>query len=185
MYTTSDFRNGLKVEMDGEPWVVVEFQHVKPGKGGAFVRTRLKHLRTGQVLDKTFKSGEKFNQPDLEERSMQYLYKDAESYHFMDTNNYEQVRISYEQVGDARKFLSENDVINTLFYKGEPISIDLPTFVVMKIIKCEPGVRGDTATGATKPAELETGAIVYVPLFVEEGESIKIDTRTEKYIERA
>lgn len=185
MYTTSDFRNGLKVEINGEPWTIVEFQHVKPGKGSAFVRTRLKNLKTGAVLDKTFKSGEKLDKPDIEEKVLQYLYRDTDSFYFMDANTYDQVRVTAEQVGEASKFLVENDTVTALFFKNEAIAVDLPTFVVMKIEHCEPGVRGDTATGATKPAELATGAVIQVPLFVNEGEMIKIDTRTGRYIERA
>ncbi len=184
MYSTSDFRNGLKIELEGTQYLIVEFQHVKPGKGGAFVRTRLRNLVTGQVLDKTFRSGEKVGKPDLEERDLQYLYSDGEFYHFMDTSTYEQVRMTPEQLGDARDFITEEIVVSALFYQGRPISVELPNFVEMEIVKTDPGVRGDTATGGTKPAELATGAVINVPLFVNEGDRIRIDTRTREYIER-
>ena len=184
MYSTQDFRNGLKIEYDGEPYTIVEFQHVKPGKGGAFVRTKIKNLLTGRVLDPTFKSGDKVGKPDMEEKSMQYLYKDGEHYAFMDSNTYEQVLIDGEVIGDSLNWLVENCDTEVLFWNNKAIGVQLPNFVQLKIVECEPGVKGDTATGATKPAKLESGATVYVPLFVNEGETIKIDTRSCEYVER-
>ncbi len=184
MYSTSDFRNGLKIEINGDPYIIVDFQHVKPGKGGAFVRTRLKNLETGQVLDRTFKSGEKFNVPELEERKLQYLYKDDQFYHFMDTTTYEQVPVSPVHVGENSGFLPENIEVTALFYKDKPITFELPIFINLEIVETEPGVKGDTATGAVKPAKLKTGLTIQVPLFINEGDVVKIDTRTGDYIER-
>lgn len=184
MYSTQDFRNGLKIEYEGEPYLIVEFQHVKPGKGGAFVRTKIKNLLTGRVLDPTFKSGDKVGKPDMDDKEMQFLYKDGEHYTFMDNTSYEQVMIDSDVVGDSAKWLKENTDTEVMFWNGKPIGVSLPNFVELKITECEPGVRGDTAQGATKPAMLETGASVNVPLFVNEGETIKIDTRTATYVER-
>jgi elongation factor P len=184
MYTTTDFRKGLKVEIEGEPYLIVDFQHVKPGKGGAFVRTRLKSLITGNVIDQTFRSGDRVDKPDLEEREMQFLYEAEGEYHFMDTKNYEQLFLTVDQLGEGKGYLKENLVIKALFHNGKPIGIEFPNFVELKVIQTEPGVRGDTATGATKPATLESGAVIQVPLFVESGEAIRIDTRTHEYIER-
>lgn len=185
MYTTQDFRNGLKIEYQGEPYNIVEFQHVKPGKGGAFVRTKIKNLLTGRVIDPTFKSGDRVGKPDMDEKQMQYLYMDGEHYAFMDNSSYEQVLVDREALGEAANWLKENVNCEILFWNGRAISVLPPNFVVLKIVECEPGVRGDTAQGATKPAKLETGASVNVPLFVNEGEEIKIDTRTGQYVERA
>jgi elongation factor P len=184
MYTTSDFRKGLKIEIEGEPFTIVDFQHVKPGKGGAFVRTRLKSLTSGNVLDMTFRSGDKVDKPDLEEREMQFLYETNGEYHFMDTNNYEQLFLTGEHLGDSKDFLKENLVIKALFHNKRPLGIETPMFVELKVTQTEPGVRGDTATGATKPATLETGAVIQVPLFVNEGDILRIDTRTREYITR-
>ena len=184
MIATNQFRRGLKIELDGEPYVIAEFQHVKPGKGGAFVRTKLKSLVTGNVIDRTFRSGEKVGQPDFEEKEMQYLYQDEGGFHFMDLQNYEQIQVSAEDLGDQKGFLQEQVTVNVQIYNGKPIGVELPIFVELAIVRTEPGVRGDTATGATKPAELETGAMIQVPLFVEQGEVVKIDTRTGEYIER-
>jgi elongation factor P len=184
MYTTSDFRKGLKIEIEGEPYTIVDFQHVKPGKGGAFVRTRLKSLTSGNVLDMTFRSGDKVDKPDLEEREMQFLYETNGEYHFMDTNNYEQLFLTGEHLGDSKGFLKENLVIKALFHNKRPIGIETPMFVELKVTQTEPGVRGDTATGATKPATLESGAVIQVPLFVNEGDILRIDTRTREYITR-
>ncbi len=185
MIPTSQFRNGLKVELDGEPFVIVEFQHVKPGKGGAFVRTRLKSLKSGLVQDRTFRSGEKLQRPDLEERKMQFLYQDDGQWHFMDTATYEQIFLTADHLGDEKNYLQENVVISALFHKGQPIGVQLPIFVDLTITKTDPGFRGDTATGATKPATLETGFVIQVPLFLNEGERVRIDTRTGEYNERA
>jgi elongation factor P len=185
MYSTQDFRNGLKIEYNGEPYVIVEFQHVKPGKGSAFVRTKIKNLITGRVLEPTLKSGDKVGKPDIEERHMQYLFRDADHLTFMDTQTYEQILIDAELLHEGLNWLQENCEVDILFWNSKPIGVTLPNFVVLKIVKCEPGVRGDTATGASKPATLETGAIVNVPLFVNEGESIRVDPRTGQYMERA
>ncbi|OGL42497.1 MAG: elongation factor P [Candidatus Schekmanbacteria bacterium RBG_13_48_7] len=184
MISTSDFRNGLKIEYEGEPFVIVDFQHVKPGKGTAFVRTKFKNLKTGLVLERNFRSGDKFEIPDIEELEMQYLYADGDQYCMMDQQNYEQRYLSKDQLGDSRLFMKENCVVKILFYRGEPIGVDLPTFVELEIVKSEPGIKGDRASGATKQAELSTGATVLVPLFINEGDVIKIDTRTGQYIER-
>ncbi len=185
MYSVADFRNGLKILYEGEPFVVVEFQHIKPGKGNAFTRTKIKSLLSGRVLDPTFKSGEKVGRPDIEEKQMQYLYREGDHYTFMETETYDQVIVDASALGDAAKLLQENCVCSVLFWNGKAIGVTLPNHVFLKVVKCEPGVRGDTATGATKPATLESGATVTVPLFVNEGDTLKIDTRTGLYLERA
>ncbi|MEW5722875.1 MAG: elongation factor P [Thermodesulfobacteriota bacterium] len=184
MYSTSDFRKGLKIEFKDDPYLIVDFLHVKPGKGGAFVRTKIKNMITGRVLEQTFRSGEKVGVPDLEEKNMQYLYQDAEGYCFMDNDTYEQLFLSEDQVGEARNFLKDNTKLDVLFYQGRAIGLDLPTTVNLTVVKSDPGLRGDTAAGATKPATLETGLVVQVPLFVEEGDVLKIDTRSGEYLER-
>jgi elongation factor P len=184
MPTTSEFRKGLKIELNGEPFIIVEFLHVKPGKGGALVRTKLKNLLTGNVLEQTFRSGERVKSPDIEEKEVQYLYNDGEKYYFMDKESYWQFELSEDQVGSGRDFLQENVTLTVLFHNKNPVGVELPIFVELRIDRTEPGVRGDTASGGTKPARLETGAVVQVPLFLEEGDSIKIDTRTGEYIER-
>lgn len=181
---TSEFRKGLKIELEGEPFVIVDFQHVKPGKGSAFVRTRLKSLATGNVLEKTFRSGDKVDLPDLEEKTMQYLYREGDTFHFMDQNTYEQITLDREHLGEAALYLKEELVVRVLFHNGAPLGVELPTFVELKVVETKPGVRGDTATGGTKPATLEGGAVVQVPLFVDEGEIIKVDTRDGSYVER-
>jgi len=186
MYSTSDFRRGLRIQFKGEPYLIVEFQHVKPGKGGAFVRTKLKNLVSGRVLEETFRSGEKVEKPDLEEKNVQYLYLDAkDGYVFMDENNYEQVHLTAEQVGDSRYYLLENMSLMLNIYQGRPIGLDLPTTVNLEVVRSDPGLKGDTATGATKPATLSTGLVIQVPLFINEGDVLKIDTRTGEYLERA
>jgi len=185
MYTTTDFRNGLKIEFEGGPYTIVYFQHVKPGKGGAFVRTKLKNLKTGAVLEHTFRSGDKVEKPDLEEREMQFMYREGDAFHFMDTASYEQIYLDTDHMGDAANYMIENLSVKILFYRGEPIGIDLPIFIVLTIAETEPGIRGDTVSGATKPAKLESGALVQVPLFLNEGDRVKVDTRTGTYIERA
>ncbi len=184
MYSTTDFRKGLKIEMNGEPFLIVDFQHVKPGKGTAFVRTRLKSLVTGLVIDQTFRSGDKVDKPDLEEKEMQFLYQEGGEYHFMDTHSYEQIFLTADQLGENKDFLKENLVIKALFHNRKPIGVEIPMFIDLKVIKSEPGIKGDTATGVTKPATLESGAVVQVPLFVEEGDILRIDTRTRAYITR-
>jgi elongation factor P len=184
LLSTSDFRNGLKIEVEGEPYAIVEFQHVKPGKGGAFVRTKLKGIKTGSVIDRTFRSGEKFNEPNMEEREMQYLYASGDQYFFMDNQTYEQIAITEEDLGEGKKYLKENMSVKILLYNEKPIGVEVPMFVELKIVKTDPGVRGDTASGGTKPATLETGAVIKVPLYMNEGEIIKVDTRIGEYIER-
>jgi elongation factor P len=182
--STSEFRKGLKILVDNEPFIIVEFQHVKPGKGGAFVKTRIKSLVSGNVLDRTFRSGDKVELPDVEERQMQYLYKEGDSYHFMDTTTFDQIFVPEGHLGDAVNYLKEELVVGLSFYKGEALGVELPNFVNLKVAKTEPGVKGDTAQNATKPALLESGYTLQVPLFLEEGEVIRIDTRTGQYIER-
>ncbi len=182
--STTEFRNGLKIELDGEPFIIVEFQHVKPGKGGAFVRTKFKSLKTGNVIDRTFRSGEKVDVPELEEKKMQYLYAADKDRIFMDTTTYEQISLSEQQLGDSISYLKENMEIKVLYHKGMPINIEVPMFVELVIAKTDPGVRGDTASGGSKPATLETGAVVKVPLYMNEGDVIKVDTRTGTFIER-
>jgi elongation factor P len=184
MYSTSEFKRGLKIELDGQPYAIVEFQHVKPGKGGAFVRTKLKNLLTGRVLDQTFRSGERVKRPDLMEREMQYLYREGDQYCMMDNETYEQLMLTTEQVGEARLYLIENLNVKVLFFNQQPVAVEVPTFVELEVAQTEPGVRGDTATGGTKPATLESGATLQVPLFINEGDRVKVDTRTGAYIER-
>lgn len=184
MISTVDFRNGVRLMVEGEPFYIVEFQHVKPGKGGAFVRTKLKSYLTGNVLDRTFRSGERFEEPDLEEREMQFLYATGDDYTFMDTETYEQLTFNKKQLGENADLLKENMVVKILIYQHRPIAVELPIFVELKVVDAEPGVRGDTASGGTKPAILETGATIKVPLYLEVGTVIKIDTRTRSYVER-
>lgn len=184
MISTVDFRNGTRLLVDGEPFYIVEFQHVKPGKGGAFVRTKLKSYLTGNVLDRTFRSGERFEEPDLEEREMQFLYATGDTYTFMDTETYEQLTFEKQTLGENVDLLKENMVVKILIYEHRPIAVELPTFIELKVIDAEPGVRGDTASGGTKPAIVETGATIKVPLYLEVGTVIKIDTRTRSYVER-
>ena len=181
---TSQFRNGLKIELDGEPFTIVYFQHVKPGKGGAFVRTKVKNLKNGKVLDRTFRSGEKVDEADVSERKMQYLYQDGDSLVFMDNETFEQTPFSAEQVGDARKYLKENLDVEVLFWRGKPINIELPSFIEALITQCDPGLKGDTASGGSKPATMETGLTVNVPFHIKQGDSLKIDTRTGEYVEK-
>jgi len=182
--STTEFRNGLKIEIDGEPYVIVEFQHVKPGKGGAFVRTKMKSLKSGNVIDRTFRSGEKVDVPELEEKTMQYLYAADKDRVLMDTSTYEQISMSEKQLGDSVNYLKENMEIKVLYFKGQPINIDIPMFVELKIARTDPGVRGDTASGGSKPATLETGAVVKVPFYLNEGDVVKVDTRSGIFIER-
>ncbi len=183
-FDTSRFRNGLKIELDGEPYTIVYFQHVKPGKGGAFVRTKVKNLKTGRTVDRRFRSGEKIEEADIEDRRMQYLYKDGDNLIFMDSETYDQIPFTNEQVGEASMFLKENLDVDVLFWRGKPINIELPAFIEAQITHCEPGIKGDTASNVTKPATIETGAVVRVPLFIKEGERIRVDTRSGEYVER-
>ena len=184
MISTTDFRGGVRLLIDGEPFYIVEFQHVKPGKGGAFVRTKLKSYISGNVLDRTFRSGERFEEPDLEEREMQFLYATGNDYTFMDTETYEQLTFAKKQLGDNADLLKENMTAKILIYEHRPIDVELPIFIELKVVDAEPGVRGDTASGGTKPAVVETGATIKVPLYLEVGTVIKIDTRTRAYVER-
>lgn len=184
MYDTSDIRKGLKIILDAQPYSVVDFQFVKPGKGQAFTRTKLKHMSTGAVLERTFKSGEKLEPADVEERSMQFIYPEGEDFVFMDQVSGDQVTIAGEQLGDSKDFLIDGLTVDVVFFKGRPIDVTLPVHVVVQITQSDPGVRGDTASNVTKPATLSTGASVQVPLFINEGEWIKVDTRTRQYMER-
>jgi elongation factor P len=185
MITAGEFRNGATFELDGQVFQVVEFQHVKPGKGAAFVRTKLKNVITGATVERTFNPTDKMPKAHIERKDMQYLYNDGDLYYFMDTETFEQLPISKDTIGDTFKFVKENMVVKILSFKGNVFGIEPPTFVELEIIETEPGFKGDTATGATKPATLETGAIVKVPLFINQGDMIRIDTRTGDYLERA
>jgi elongation factor P len=184
LITTSDFRKGMKIDFKGEPCEIVDFQHVKMGRGGAVVRTKMKSLITGNVLEETFRSGEKFERPALEEKDMQYLYYQDGLYYFMDTETYEQVPFSEKQLGDSKLYLKENTVATVLYYKGRPIGVELPNFVELAVLETEPGFKGDTASGGGKPAKLESGAVVRVPFHINQGDIIRVDTRTGEYIER-
>lgn len=184
MIVVGDMRGGNKVEIEGEPYLVVEAQHVKPGKGGAFCRTKLKSLRTGSILERTYRVNEKLDEPNLEEKEVQYLYSSEGQYYFMEVNTFEQLFLREDQLGDSKNYLKENMVLHILYFNDNPIGIDLPLSVELAIQKTDPGLRGDTASGGSKPAVLETGAIVKVPLYLNEGEVIKVDTRTGEFIER-
>lgn len=185
MISTSDFRKGSKILFRDEPYIVVDFQWVKPGKGGAYIRTKMRNMITGLVREETFRSGEKLEIPDLEYRDMQYLYNDEQLYHFLDQDSYEQVSFNKDQIEEVENFLKEQETYNILYFSGKPIAVTPPLFMELKVVETPPGVRGDTAQGgATKPATLDTGLVLQVPLFVEEGDLIKVDTRDSKYIER-
>jgi len=183
VYETSDIRKGLRIEMDGEPFIVIEFQFVKPGKGTAFTRTKVRNLLNGAVIDRTFKSGEKLKPADTEERPMQYLYSDGD-YHFLDSSSFEQISLGNDIVGDNINYLTENMNVEVSFFKGRAISLSLPNFVVLEVTETTPGERGNTVTGALKPALLTTGFSLNVPLFINEGDHLKVDTRTGEYVER-
>lgn len=185
MIDTADFRKGLKILYRNEPWIIVDFQHVKPGKGGAFVRTKMKNMITGLTLEDTFRSGEKFPAPDLENKEMQFLYEEDGIYQFMDQESYEQEGFNKEHLGDSLNFLKEQVIYQILYFEGKPIGVTAPLFMELIVKDTPPGIRGDTAQGgATKPATLETGLVIQVPLFVNEGDIIKVDTRDSSYIER-
>lgn len=184
MISVNDFRNGVTVELDGQAYQVVEFQHVKPGKGAAFVRAKMKNVQTGSTVERTFRGGEKLPKAHLDRREMQYLYSDGDGYVFMDNENYEQTTITRNQIGDGVKWLLENMTISVLIFQNNIIGLELPNFVELEVTDTEPGIKGDTATGATKNATLETGAVVQVPLFVNTGDRLRIDTRTSQYMER-
>ncbi len=184
MISSNDFRPGVSIELDGSVWKVVEFLHVKPGKGSAFVRTKLKNAQTGSVVEKTFRAGETVPRANLEKRTMQHTYKDGEQLVFMDMETFEEARLSQDQVGDQAKYLKEEMEVNVLYWNENVIDVELPTSVVLEVTETDPGVKGDTATGGTKPATVETGAQVMVPLFISIGEKIKIDTRNDSYLGR-
>ena len=184
MISVNDFRTGLTIELDGQVFSVVDFQHVKPGKGAAFVRSKLKNVKTGGVVEKTFNAGEKVSKALVDHREMQYLYNDGEDYIVMDMESYDQIGLTATQLGDGTKFLKENMIIGVAMYNGSPIGVDLPTFVELEVIETAPGIKGDTASGGTKPAILETGASVQVPFFVNVGDVLQIDTRNGSYMKR-
>lgn len=185
MISAGDFRNGVTIELEGNIYQIIEFQHVKPGKGAAFVRTKLKNIKSGGVVEKTFRPTEKCPQARIDRKDMQYLYEDGDLYYFMDTETYDQVALNSETVGDALKFVKENEMCKICSHNGSVFSVEPPLFVELEITETEPGFKGDTATGASKPATVETGATVAVPLFVNQGDKIKIDTRTGEYLSRA
>ena len=185
MISAGDFRNGITLEIEGNVVQILEFQHVKPGKGAAFVRTKLKNILSGGVIEKTFRPTEKFPAARIDRVEMQYLYSDGDLWHFMNTETYDQIALNSDDIGDSLKFVKENDMVKVCSHNGKVFAVEPPMFVELDIIDTEPGFKGDTATGATKPATVETGAIVYVPLFIEMGEKIKIDTRTGEYLSRA
>ena len=184
MISAGDFRNGITIEFEGNVYQIIEFQHVKPGKGAAFVRTKLKNIINGGVVEKTFRPTEKCPQARIDRKDMQYLYSDGDLFNFMDTETYDQIALNADAVGDALKFVKENEMVKICSYNGNVFAIEPPLFVELQITDTEPGFKGDTATGATKPAIVETGAKVNVPLFIEQGEVIKIDTRTGEYLSR-
>ncbi|GAB7080605.1 elongation factor P [Megalodesulfovibrio paquesii] len=184
MYSTTDFKRGLKIEIDNIPFEIIEFEHFKPGKGGAMVRTKLRNLLNGRVVDNTFRSGEKVGKADTETRTLQFLYKDGDGFAFMDLTDYEQSHVTDEQTGGKGGYLKEGQEVKVLMYKGQPIDIDMPASVVLQVVETEPGVKGDTVSNTTKPATLETGLQVQVPLFVNQGDRIKVDTRSGGYLGR-
>ena len=182
--STNNLKNGMCIMHDGKMWIVIEFQHVKPGKGGAFVRTKLKELKTGRVVDVTFRAGEKLEDVRVETKRMQYLYSDGAAFHFMDADTYEQFELGGDFVGDAAQWLSENDEVQVMYAGGEMMGVEPPMFVELDVVETEPGFKGDTVQGGTKPATLSTGAVVQVPMFVEIGDRLKVDTRDGRYITR-
>lgn len=184
MISTTDFKKGIYIEMDGVPYQIVEFQHVKPGKGNAFVRTRIKNLLNNNVIDRTLKSGDKVGEPNLEHKHMQYLYKDGSGYQFMDLEAYEQIHLEESAVGDKKFYLIENLEIEVLYFEGRPISVELPNFVTMQVTYCEPALRGDTVSGGGKPATLSTGLVISVPYHIKQDDLLKIDTRSGEYVEK-
>lgn len=184
MVSAGEFRNGVTIEYEGNVYQIIEFQHVKPGKGAAFVRTKLKNIKTGGVVEKTFRPTEKVENAHIERTDMQYLYSDGDLYHFMDVNTYDQIALNHDQIGDSLKFVKENEMVKMMAHNGEVFAVEPPTNVELEVTECEPGIKGDTATGATKPCTVETGANVLVPLFVNQGDIIKIDTRTGEYLSR-
>ena len=184
MYSTTDFRKGLKIEVEGTPYEIVEFQHFKPGKGGAMVRTKLRNILTGRIQDITFRSGEKVDRPDLETRNMQFLYREGEELIFMDLTTYEQLSLDSESTGGKEGFLKDGQECKVLLYQGKPLDIDIPVSLVLEVVETEPGAKGDTVSNVTKPAKLETGLVVQVPIFVNTGDRVKVDTRSKEYLGR-
>jgi len=184
MASTSDIRNGFTFLLNNEIFKIVEFLHVKPGKGAAFVRTKIKGIKSGKVIDKTFRAGEKMEAVRLDAKKMQYLYSDESTYYFMDTETYDQIPLSRELLSDVNNYLKESMEIKILFHGDEPVEVEIPPFITAEIVETDPGVKGDTAQGGTKPAKLETGLTVHVPLFVQQGEFVKVDTRSGEYVER-
>ncbi len=185
MISGGDLRPGVKVELDGSPFIVTDFQWVKPGKGGAFMRTKLKNMKTGAIIDRTFRTEEKLQKAEVEDRKVQFLYHDGDVYHFMDTESFDQFTMDEKQLGEASGFLKEEMIISVMSHRGEPIGVVLPTFVELRVTETEPGFRGDTTSGGSKPATLETGATIQVPLFINIGDLLRVDTRTGAYVERA
>ena len=185
MISTNEFHTGITIEYEGDIYNILEFQHVKPGKGAAFVRSKLKNVRTGAITDKTFRAGEKVARAHLERKEMEYLYRDGDFFHVMDMESYEQITLSEGQLGDSVKYLKVNDRLTVVLYKEEVVGVDIPLTVTLAVAETEPGVKGDTASGASKPAKMETGLVVQVPLFINEGDLLRIDTRNGNYIERA
>jgi len=185
MISSNDFRTGVTIEFDGGAWTIIDFQHVKPGKGAAFVRAKMKNIKTGAVVERTFNAGEKVPKAHVDNRQMQFLYASDDQYNVMDNETYEQIALSSSQLGDATKYLKENMNIDVLLYQGLVIGVELPNSVELAVVETDPGIRGDTATGGTKPAKLETGHIVRVPLFINIGDVLRVDTRTGEYMERA
>ncbi len=184
LVSSNNFQNGISIEVDGEVFIIVDFQHVKPGKGQAFVRTKLKNLRTGNLIARNFRADEDVKEAYLERREVEYLYNDGDNFYFMDTQNFEQISFSKQEVENALPYLKENMVIVVIFYQNKPLSVEPPIFVELEVTETEPGVKGDTASGGTKPARLETGLVLQVPLFVEKGDKVKVDTRDGKYVSR-
>jgi len=184
LISSNDFKTGVSIELDGDAYIVVDFQHVKPGKGSAFVRAKLKNVRTGAIAERTFNAGEKMPKAHLDRREMQYLYHDGDAYIFMDTQSYEQMPLSEEQMADGKNYLKENMNISVLFFQGAVMGIDLPAQVELEVVETDPGIKGDTASGGNKPAVLETGTVVRVPFFINVGDVLRINTKTGEYIER-
>ncbi|MFN3476320.1 MAG: elongation factor P [Candidatus Methylomirabilales bacterium] len=184
MIAAGDLRTGMKIEVDGVPFIVVEYQWVKPGKGGAFMRTKLRNLKTGAIIDRTFRTEERVPPARIDERKAQFLYRGGDEYHFMDIDTYEQFSLTAPQLGPARDFLKEELVVTIFFHRGEAVGVELPIFVELAVVETEPGIKGDTAAGGSKPAKLSTGAVIQVPLFIEVGDTVRVDTRTGTYVER-
>lgn len=184
MYDTTQFRKGLKIEYDGKPWVIVDFQHVNPGKGAAFCRTKLKNMQSKQVLEVTFKSGDKVGMPDIDRKEMQYLYAEGEQFVFMDNETYDQISLGKDDLAEAIDYMIENMNVNVTFYQGKPVDVEIENFVNLRVSETQPNIKGDTSSGGGKPATLETGLTITVPFHINEGDLLKVDTRSAKYIEK-